>query len=223
MQKTVKHKYCYYGCKGIKPINCFMFSLVVVFFLSGCSTVTSLNPVGTNPLQIEKDDWEGVWCSGAGEEKGVFFIWVKDKDKGILRIGVVKEDEKEEDPTLVKFDVQLRQGKSSVFGNILFKELFFKEKEMNELIGKSYLWFRIKNVGGSIVIHVPNDNNFEKLVREGKLKGKKVPFQKYALDYIVICEPTDRITEFIDSYDDSGKLFEWKSPETYRRIVKGVQ
>ena len=221
MQKTVKHKYGYYRCKGMKSINCFMFSLIVLFFLSGCSTVTSLNPVGTNPLQIEKEDWEGVWCSGAEEEKGVFFIWVRDKDNGILRMGYVEEDKREKDLTLIKFDVQLRKGKSSVFGNILHKEID-KEKDINELLEKSYLWFMIMNVDGSIIIYKPNAITFKELVEEGKLKGETVSSSKRYGSDIVLFEPTDKITEFIDSHDDSGKLFEWKSPWTFRRIVKGI-
>jgi len=227
MQKTFKHKYYYDGCKGMKPINCFMFLLVVLFFLSGCSAVTSLNPVGTNPIQIQKDDWEGCWCSGVEKEEMFLFVWVKDKDKGVLRIGVVAEVKEEKDLILMKFDVQLRQGKSSVFGNILFKEFAqgdAKEDETNELLEKSYFWFMIKNVDGSIVIYLPNAVTFKELVKEGKLKGETVKnsSNKFASDDIVICEPTDKITQFIDSYDYSGKLFDWESPLTFWRIVKGI-
>lgn len=204
----------------MKTINCLIFSLVVALFLSGCDVVTSLNPVGTNPIQIQKDDWEGVWYSGVEKGGMVFYVWVKDKDKGILRFGVVKEDEKEKDFTLMKLDVQLRKGKSSVFGNILFKQM--GNGEETELVEKSYLWFMIENAGDSIVIHVPNANIFKELVKDGKHKGEAVSSKAGWVGFVVICEPTEKITDVIESYDDSGKLFNWKSPIMLRRIMKGT-
>jgi hypothetical protein len=211
------------GGECMKTINYFMVPIVVALVLSGCSMVTSLNPVGTNPLQIKEDDWEGVWSNG----ELLFFVMAMDKDKGILRIAVVGKDKNQKDLTLGKFDAQLRQGKSSVFANILIKEfergianIREPTEEPNELIQNSYLWFMVKNFHGSIVIHFPNDNTFRQLVKEQKLTGKTVPTKNYWPDDIVICEPTDKITEFIDSHDDSGKLFEWKSPQTFRRISK---
>ncbi len=223
MQKTAKHKSSYYGCIGKNHLNCFVFVLAVIFFLSGCSTLISLNPVGANPLQIQKDDWEGVWWGGDEEEKReVYFIWVKDKDNGILRIGVVGVDKEKKDLTLMKFDVQLRQGKSSVFGNILFKEFsleYEKGDKTKEVLENSYLWFTIKNVDNIIIIDLPDAKAFKELVIEGKLKGEETILGSYSSN-IFICEPTDKITEFIDSYDDRGKLF---VTSTLRRISKALQ
>jgi len=193
-----------------------MFSLFVVLFLSGCSTLTSLNPVGANPLQIEKDDWEGfLYAGGKGRDVVFCFVMVKNKDNGTLRVAFIQEhkNEKRKDFTVKKLDIQLRQSKSAVFGNFLFKD-YAKEDEINEINEESYVWFMIKHSGDSIVIQLPDPHKFEELVKEEKLKGNRES------NCIVISEPTDKITEFIDS-SETDKLFGWHKL-TFRRIVKGA-
>lgn len=198
-----------------------MFSLVVVLVLSGCSTLTSLNPVGTDPLQIEKDDWEGVWYGGGGDLKIVMvcFVMVKNKDKGILRVAFIREhkDEKKKDFVVKKLDIQLRQSKSALFGNFPLKDYpkdYANDYEISEINEESYVWFMIKRSEDSIVIKLPDPHEFEELVKEEKLKGK------IEEKSIVITEPTDKITEFIDS-SETDKLFGWHKL-TLRRIAKSA-
>ncbi len=226
MQKSTKHKSFYSGCIGKNPLNCLIFVLAVMFLLSGCSTLTSLNPVGTNPLYVEEDDWAGVWYSdgvsygSSIKEPVVCFVMVKDKDKGTFRVAFIQGHKDQDMKYFIvrKLDVQLREGRSGIYGNILLKD-YAKEDQIYEINEDTYVWFKVERSEDSIFIQLPDPRKVEELGKQGKLDAKiGIGHGCCSGGNIVISEPTQRITEFIDS-TEPDQLFGWHTL-TFRRLVK---
>ena len=183
--------------------------LVSAIVISGCTSVTSVNQLGTKPVKLDSEEWDGTWSNAKGQ---MFFIKVKDPAKGILRVAYVEH--KKGDFRISKFDMAVKEGKSSKFCNIQVKGIVPEDEE--ELKDKeyagSYYWMLIENKKNTMIVFFPNDEKIGELIKEGKIKGVK---KKSAL---ILQGTSEEITKFVES-QKNGELYEWKEPMTLRRMI----
>lgn len=186
-----------------------LLGLVLLGILTGCTSVTSQNQLGTKATKLNPADWEGIWSNGKDQ---VFYIKVKDTEKGILRIAVVAD--KKDDFKLYKFDVAIKEGESLKFCNILVKDIVDKEEDelKDQEYADSYYWVLLENKNDNLMIYFPNAKQIEELIASGKLKGAK---KKNA---VILQGSSEDMTKFVES-SKNGELFYWKEPMPLIKIL----
>lgn len=178
-------------------------------FLSGCVAVTSQNQLGTKVTKLEPGDWDGVWSNGKDQ---VFYVKVKDAEKGILRVAAVEY--KKDDFKLHSFDAMIKEGDNLKFANILVKDIVDKdEDELKDLeYADSYFWMLIENKNDNIMLFFPDAKKIEELIAAGTLKGLK---KKNAF---ILQGSSEDLTKFAES-SKTGELFYWKEPLPLIKIL----
>jgi hypothetical protein len=192
----------------MKTIIGLLFISVIV--ITGCTSVTSVNQLGMQPVKLDPKKWEGLWIHKDGMP---FYIKIKDSKKGILRIAYVEH--KKGDFQIYKFDAFVKQGEDSKFCNILVKDIVPKDEDelKDQEYADSFYWMLIENKDNQIIIFLPDDDKIKKLIEDGKLKGVK---KKNAL---ILQGTSKEITKFVESHKN-GELFHWKEPMVLRRAIK---
>ncbi|MDX1571576.1 MAG: hypothetical protein R3200_13930 [Xanthomonadales bacterium] len=64
-----------------------LLALLLGALLSGCQMVSSEEPVGEHPAQLDSDDWDGIWL----HEEAAITLLVLDADRGTLEAAWVEE------------------------------------------------------------------------------------------------------------------------------------
>jgi hypothetical protein len=178
--------------------------LLTVF--TGCIAVNSENLIGFSPVELDADDWEGIWYEG----ETVVFIKVKDREKGILRVGTV--DDKDDNLVLKQFDVYLRKGKKAIFGNIPYKQI--AEEDLDKLEENSYSWFLVRHDAKKLNLIFPNGDTLKKLLDVGKVKGEKTK------NSLVLKGTSEELTEFFEPSEDNSMFYYWKESSHFIRLTK---
>lgn len=175
----------------------------VMFSVAACSDVYIEEPIGTEVVQVEEDDWEGIWVVD-GEP---LIVGVRDRDAGILWVAGVEEREGE--PTLKSMAVHVRR--SPYLGDGQF--LISMEDD------DRYVWFLAIETEDedSLVVYAPNAARFRALIEEGKLPGPAVEGKSGGDVYLGRLEPEHLETIFAD---DSGTFFVWQEPYIFRRVAR---
>jgi hypothetical protein len=143
--------------KGMNNLKSSLLILpLLIFGLLGCQRVTSIHPVGYDPVPLRAEDWNGEW--GLPFEKEFIRMKVVDRETGMLRITSYNSEggaEKVEDAIL-------RQVNGWTFASIA-----------NDGEGGGYLFARVSNTGGRIfLIWLPDYDRFRGLVEKEILPGK---------------------------------------------------
>ena len=182
---------------------------IAAIAISGCTSVTSVNQLGAKPVKLDSAEWDGTWSNGKDH---VFFIKVKDPEKGILRVACVEH--KKGDFQIYKFNATVKQGKNLKFCNIQVKDVVPKEEDelKDKEYADSYYWMLIENKNNHIMIFFPNAERIGELIKEGKIKGAK---KKSAL---ILQGTSEEITKFVESQKNGG-LYYWKEPMPLRKII----
>jgi hypothetical protein len=165
-----------------------------VFAATGCNAVYAPNPMGDEPVYLNRGKWEGTWTDG--EECAIFKVL--DAQKGILRIAWIEDSQGQ-----LKYetrDVYLRNAGEHMFASI-------KEKE-------SFLWAKVKRTGEQVVVWDPDVEKFKAMVREGKLPGKIDDNNNIILDDL-----TPEHVSIIAS-ESEGLLFDLQNPQAVIRIIQ---
>jgi hypothetical protein len=71
-----------------------MLLILNIFSAVGCNAVLVEEPVGTEPVRIEPDEWEGYWIGHSqqdGDESAVSYIGVVDAENGVIRVTWLEE------------------------------------------------------------------------------------------------------------------------------------
>lgn len=173
---------------------------------AGCAVMTSQHEVGLKPCKLKAEKLNGAWYNN----ETVCWIDVKEPDLGIIRVAFVEH--KNDDFVLKKFDVRLRQGKEFVFGNCLYQDVTDK-KDIDKKYVDTWFWFVLDYNRSKMVIFFPKAELFKELVKKGKLKGNIDD------NDVIITEPTEAITKFVESNGKDGNLFNWKDPAVFIRLI----
>jgi hypothetical protein len=164
----------------------------------GCNPVFSKRPVGEKPAKIAAKDWEGNWVASDG---GSLKVKVIDADKGILKLFWLDDDEKG-NPIMKTADVELRES-----GEWLFASTKAEDKGQT----RGYAWGRIKNEERQIVLWLPDDKTFKRLVKDGvfpgKLDGDDVILEELKPQHLKIITSAER-----------GVLFGWDKPVVFVKV-----
>jgi hypothetical protein len=170
---------------------------LVIVVVCGCTTVSSVAPVGERPKVISQEDWDGTWINKAQPIK----IRVADQQKGLLQAAWVEE--KGGRLQLESYQVELREAGEWTFGNVKAEE------------GPApYFWALVKNDEGQIIIWTPDPAQFRKLVQTGALSGKvekggDVVLEKLTPEHLKVMMSEER-----------GVCFEWQKPLVFFRLGK---
>ncbi len=166
----------------IKKTCLLLFFIPLLLLLSGCSFVTTRQPLSSAPEPIDRDKFEGAWLS---EEEVVFIRFAA---SGVARLAGL--DWKDDQFQMVQGEMIITRGKKNNFLSVRFQEdgkwmdryylLQYKFTDQDELL----LWF-------------PNEDVFAKAVEEGKLEGevKQDPHG----DDIFITDAPEKILRFIEN------------------------
>jgi len=169
--------------------------LLIIFGLSGCNQVGSIHPVGSEPVSLNPEDWNGKW--GLPFEKEFLRLRVLDGDNGMLRM--VSYDSKGEPEK--SQDVLLRRVDGWTFASVA-----------KEGGGDGYLFARINNSGGrTLLVWLPDYDRFRGLVEKGVLPGKTDP-ETVTLGLLLAVH-----LKLITS-GEVGTLFDWDDPVVLIRL-----
>jgi hypothetical protein len=166
--------------------------LFIIFFQS-CEIITTVEPLGYEPMQLNKDFWNGEWVYSDKSEKKKLIIEVIDSGKGIIKVEAIeKDDNKEIDKNILKFRVLMRKGNKNNYINILFKDIEDKEKKSISKMENTYFWCVIKEKENKIYIFYPKNDKFKELIETHKING--------SIDKdLIIDESSDNITTIIEN------------------------
>ena len=172
--------------------------------LTGCSTVTSVEPIGKQPLVLVADEWDGTWS----DSEDFLEIRVIDPDAGRLEAAWIEIGD--DGFELERVEVLLRQSGSSVFGNA--RELGRNgEVESGGDVETQFVFFRLSREGDKLILWDPKLEAFRSLVEAGTLPGTVTE------DGDVVLEPmTTEQLEWLSS-DRSSELWDWTEPGILRR------
>lgn len=161
----------------------------------GCNSVISKRPVGERPARIVAKEWEGNWITTDGAVK----VKVVDSDKGILKVAWL-EDDKQGNPTLKTAEIEVRESGGWLFANT-------REEDK----GRGYVWGRIRNEDGQIILWSPDETLFKQLIKEGVFPGRLDG------DEVILDDLKPQHLKIITS-GKRGVFFSWDQPTVFRKV-----
>lgn len=170
---------------------------LMLLAISGCSAVISKHPVGNKPARIVAKEWEGNWLTTDGTVR----ITVSDADKGTLKAAWV-EDDKQGKPALETADIEVRESGEWLFANT-------REHDKN----RGYVWGRIRNEDGQIIVWSPDAKLIAQCVKDGVLPGKLDG------DEVILEELNSKHLNILTS-GERGVLFSWDKPTVFVKVGK---
>jgi len=170
---------------------------LILLTTCGCNSVISKRPVGEKPARIVAKEWEGNWVTTDGAVK----VKVVDADQGILEVAWL-EDDKQGNSTLKTADIEVRESRGWLFANT-------KEEDK----GRGYLWGRIRNEDGQMMVWSPDETLFKQLMKEGVFPGKVDG------DDVILEDLKPQHLKIITS-GEGGVLFSWHEPTVFMKVGK---
>lgn len=163
---------------------------------SGCATVTSSEPVGTEPVSLAEEEWEGTWRIVGSA--GVVVVRVDDAENGVLELAGISE--KDDQFQLEKMRCLIRKSGDWTFANL--------QNEENE----TYAWLRIEKSNHGVIGWLPDYERIGKLLDEDKLSGNRPEKNSIVLD-----ELTDAEYEVLMD-KDAPPCVDWENPLVLVRL-----
>ena len=179
---------------------------MAIFGVAACSTVYVEEPIGTEIVQVEEDDWEGIWV---GPDDEAVIVGVRDRDAGILWMAGI--DERDGEPTMESRVVYVRSATHQ--GN---RRLFVSMEDEDE---ERYAWALVVRDEEYLILYAPAADKFSALVREGTLPGRVASESEMGGRdlYLGRLEPEHLEAIFAE---ESGALFAWEEPFILRRVAR---
>ena len=177
----------------------YLFIACTSIMLCGCSGVYSSHIIGDKPTNIHEtqDEWAGTWM----HTDGTITVRVQDASNGVLRVGWI-ENEKD-DLICTTANVFLREGGGWTFANF-------------EIPGATnhnrFVWGRILNKHGQMVVWIPDLGEFKSLVKKNIIPG--------GIDGSDVCleELTSKHIRLITSKKNRD-LFDWDTPMAFIKLM----
>jgi hypothetical protein len=169
-----------------------IYILCAVFALCSCTVVASKAPVGEAPVVLKAGEWDGAWFNPGGD---YCMMKVKNEKEGILRLSWIENDK---EMTYKASDVLIRKS-----GNWLFAST--REDGDKAAPGSAYVWAIVKKSRKTILIWLPNEDRFKKLIEAKTLPGE-------AQKSMVILGDLKPEHMKIITTDERSLLFDWENP-----------
>jgi hypothetical protein len=168
---------------------------LILLTICGCNSVISKRPVGEKPARIVAREWEGNWVTTDGTVK----VKVVESDKGILKVAWL-EDDKQGNPALKTAKIEVRESGGWLFANTIEEDK-----------GRGYVWGRIRNEDGQVIVWSPDAKLFKQLMNEGVFPGKVDG------DEVILDELKPQHLKIITS-QQRGVLFSWEKPTVFMKV-----
>ena len=177
--------------KHLLSLSCAICLLV----LASCSMVTSLQPVGIEPLKLVAAEWDGTWINS----EGTVNLQVQDAEKGVFQMAWTEF--KNGAYVMENYTLQVFSGKNYQFLNLL------SGSDIKDIEG--YLWGRMKKEGNVFLIWLPNYDSFKQAILDGKVTTKAMETNDDS-STLVLTDSAQRIVELAES--EGSLYFEWDKP-----------
>ncbi len=177
---------------------------LVLCFLIGCSTVTSVNPIG-RPLENDLSaELTGTWMGAEGNQ-----LQIHCDSTGRLSYAVTewKDDQG-------AFVLETGNGVLRAIGD----RVFFNYIEDQESDHPAYDFLLLRVMDGQLVIWLPNVDQFRSLVEEQTLKGDVVDGAEPT--NVVLTGSSEEIAKALETLD-LADLFDWAEPAIVLVRVRG--
>ena len=173
-----------------RSFSCFA-CLLVFFALAGCSSVSSVHPVGRVLTGDLSEELNGSWMGSEGHQ-----LQIRCDSDGALSFAVAewKEDQG-------KFALDTGEGVLREIGDQIVFNYAEDEGE--------YAFFLIRAFDGQLIVWSPDVDEFRALVEDESLAGR-VEDDEHSTQ-IILTGTSEEITKAIENLDFS-KLFEWSKP-----------
>lgn len=171
------------------------------FLLTGCSVVTTRQPLTAHPKAVDREKFEGVWSVGQDALTARFSA------DGILRVaGVEWQDDRFR---LVEMELIVTEGKERNFLSVRYQE----DGEWAE--GYVLCQYAFTHQG-DLIIWQPDVDVFEEAIRSERLEGS-VEKSRYSTT-VTVTNPPDALLRFIDQPQDL-RLFHYTEPMVLRKLI----
>jgi hypothetical protein len=170
-------------------------AVVCLCVFAGCSTVTSVNPVGRSPATGLSDELTGTWMGSEGHQ-----LQIHCNTEGVLTFAVTewKEDQGQ-------FVLETGEGRLKMIGDLVIFN--YLENDENETSPYSFLLIRAQD--GQLVAWLPDVEAFRALVEEQVLAGNVDEGPHSAS--VMLTGLSEEIAKVLEDFD-CAKLFDWSEP-----------
>ncbi len=174
-----------------------LWGVVGAAFLSGCSTVTSIEPLGERPKQVLAAEWAGTWL----HQDHPVVIRVADPQEG--RIEVAWVEEKQGAFRLESYLIALRESGDWVFGNV----------SEADKTGHNY-WGVLRKEDRQITIWTPDPERCAALIKSGTISGTVNKDGDVTLDRLTPAQTLGVVS------GEQGGCLSWSEPLVFFRLGK---
>jgi hypothetical protein len=171
--------------------------VVAACVLSGCASVSSIEPMGERPKPLLATDWAGTWL----HQDHPVAIRVADPQQGLIEVAWVEE--KQGALKLESYEIALRESGDWTFGNA----------RDSDRPGRSY-WGVVRKEEGQILIWTPDPERCAALVKGGIIPGTVDEGGDVILDRLTP-QQTLRVVSV-----DQGSCLRWTEPLVFFRLGK---
>jgi hypothetical protein len=177
---------------------------LVLCTMIGCSTVTSVNPIG-RPLENDLSaELTGTWMGAEGNQ-----LQIHCDSTGRLSYAVTewKDDQG-------AFVLESGDGTLTSIGN----RVFFNYVENREGERPTHSFLLLRAIDGQLIVWLPNVDEFQKLVEEKVLVGDLEEGSQAT--NVVLTGTSEEIATAFENLD-LAKLFDWSEPAFVLVRVRG--
>jgi len=168
---------------------------VVLCALIGCSTVTSVNPIGRPPATNLSAELTGTWTGAEGNQ-----LQIHCDSAGHLTYAVTEWKEDQGAFVLETGDGVLRSIGDRVFFN------YFEDQEAEN---PTHSFLLLRATDGQLIVWLPNVDEFRKLVEEKALIGNLEEGSQET--NVVLTGSSEEIAKVLENLD-LAELFDWSEP-----------
>ncbi len=185
--------------------------VLLIFIVTGCSSVTSQYPVGLENYPLTADAWNGTWFS----DEAAITIQVTDAEKGIVQLAWIEKNL--DKLKFESFTCRIMKGRKWLYGNVL------PAADESKKAGEHYFWGKLKKEDNKIIIWHPSVAAFREAVATKRLQAiptdqGKTKEERFSDDSIHIIDGPEVLIDLVESSDST--YFEWEEPTILIRMGK---
>jgi hypothetical protein len=176
-------------------------ALLLACLLSACPETTVDENFGLKPLELQPEDWNGLWTPVDDDEKMKFTIIAP--DKGVLRIS--DPEDKKGKPT----DLRLHRASADEKAELFFALMV----EQDEREAKNQIMLMRKAEKDILVAWMIDDEAIEAAIKSGDLKGTTRRVKN---------DPHNHLASDPANYPRllSPQYWQWTEPMMLKRVVQ---
>jgi hypothetical protein len=175
---------------------------------AGCSAVLTVEPVGSEPVVLEPEQWDGVWCDLADAAAHLSGVRVDERD--CLTLTVIDPEE----GTLEVVDPTSREPEGgAIVRRMPGSDAMFLTIPYPPGVNEPAFWVRVRVTDGVLLFWEPKVDAFKALVEAGSLpgplsgsKGENVVLFHLDRDALALMREQEPV------------LFEWEEPHVLVRV-----